>query len=82
MARWPQQQGIRCIIAQSQSCCGRSRFKVCRGSALWAGGEIKLRGDAAHEQRLRLKQEGVQFQGKRVDMAAHEHTLRSWETFD
>ncbi len=47
-----------------------------------AGGEIKLRGDAAHEQRLRLKQEGVQFRGKRVDMAAHEHTLKSWETLD
>ena len=47
-----------------------------------AGGEIKLRGDAAHEQRFRLKQEGVQFRGKRVDMAAHEHALRSWETFE
>ncbi len=45
-----------------------------------AGGEIKLRGDAAHEQRFRLQQEGVRFRGKRVDMAAHEHTLRSWET--
>ena len=45
-----------------------------------AGGEIKLRGDAAHEQRFRLQQEGVHFRGKRVDMDAHEHTLRSWET--
>ena len=47
-----------------------------------AGGEIKLRGDAAHEQRLRLKQERVQFRGIRADMAAHEHTLKSWETLD
>jgi methylated-DNA-protein-cysteine methyltransferase-like protein len=47
-----------------------------------AGGEIKLRLDAAQEQRLRLKQEGVIFIGKRVDMNRHEHALRSWETFE
>jgi methylated-DNA-protein-cysteine methyltransferase-like protein len=47
-----------------------------------AGGEIKLRLDAAQEQRLRLKQEGVTFIGKRVDMNRHEHALRSWETFE
>ena len=47
-----------------------------------AGGEIKLRGEAAAEQRLRLSMEGVKFRGKRVNMEAHEHTLRSWETFD
>jgi methylated-DNA-protein-cysteine methyltransferase-like protein len=46
-----------------------------------AGGEIKLRGEAAGEQRLRLTIEGVKFRGKRVDMEAHEHTIRSWETF-
>ena len=45
-----------------------------------AGGEIKLRGDAAAEQRLRLSMEGVRFRGKRVDMEACEHTPRSWET--
>ena len=45
-----------------------------------AGGEIKLRGEAAAEQRLRLTIEGVKFRGKRVDMGAHEHTIRSWET--
>jgi methylated-DNA-protein-cysteine methyltransferase-like protein len=45
-----------------------------------AGGEIKLRGDAAAEQRLRLKMEGVKFRGKRVDMVVYEHELRSWET--
>lgn len=45
-----------------------------------AGGEIKLRGDAATEQRLRLSMEGVKFRGKRVNLALYEHTLRSWET--
>lgn len=45
-----------------------------------AGGEIKLRGDAALEQRLRLGMEGVKFQGKRVDMESFEHRLRGWET--
>ena len=44
-----------------------------------AGGEIKLRGDAALEQRLRLRMEGVQFRGKRVNMETHEHAPRSWE---
>lgn len=35
---------------------------------LGAGGEIKLRGDSAIEQRLRLEAEGVIFRGKKVDM--------------
>src|ERR1700677_3194148 len=41
-----------------------------------AGGEIKLRHEAAREQRLRLKMEGVGFLGKRVDMDAYEHQFR------
>jgi methylated-DNA-protein-cysteine methyltransferase related protein len=45
-----------------------------------AGGEIKLRGEAAAEQRLRLSMEGVKFRGKRVNMELHEHTFRPWET--
>jgi methylated-DNA-protein-cysteine methyltransferase related protein len=45
-----------------------------------AGGEIKLKGEAAAEQRLRLGIEGVKFRGKRVNMEVYEHTLRSWET--
>ena len=45
-----------------------------------AGGEIKLRGEAAAEQRLRLSIEGVKFRGKRVNMELYEHKLRSWET--
>jgi methylated-DNA-protein-cysteine methyltransferase-like protein len=46
---------------------------------LGAGGEIKLRGAAATEQRQRLKMEGVPFNGKRVDMNIYEHMLRVWE---
>jgi methylated-DNA-protein-cysteine methyltransferase-like protein len=39
---------------------------------LGSGGEIKLCGDSAIEQRLRLEAEGVRFRGRRVDMKAHE----------
>jgi len=48
---------------------------------LGAGGEIKLQGDSAVEQRLRLEAEGVRFREKRVDMKACEfkfaRTVRS-----
>jgi methylated-DNA-protein-cysteine methyltransferase-like protein len=47
-----------------------------------AGGEIKLKGEAAAEQRFRLGMEGVKFRGKRVNMEIYEHALRSWETLD
>jgi len=40
---------------------------------LGAGGEIKLAGSAAAEQKLRLKMEGVKFVGKRVDLKLHQH---------
>lgn len=40
---------------------------------LGAGGEIKLTGRAAAEQRLRLKMEGVTFIGKRIDLSRHQH---------
>ncbi|HEY3704723.1 MAG TPA: MGMT family protein [Terracidiphilus sp.] len=50
---------------------------------LGAGGEIKLRAAAAHEQRARLNLEGVRFvSGRvnpRVDMARFEHQLKPWE---
>jgi len=39
---------------------------------LGAGGQIKLTGDSAIEQRLRLEAEGVRFHGRKVDMKAHE----------
>jgi len=48
---------------------------------LGAGGEIKLRGTAAHEQRARLKLEGIQFRGDRVDMERYEHALKPWEVY-
>jgi methylated-DNA-protein-cysteine methyltransferase related protein len=48
---------------------------------LGASGEIKLQGVAAREQRARLKAEGVQFNGKRVDMQQFEHSLRPWDTY-
>jgi len=35
---------------------------------LGAGGTIKLTGDSAIEQRLRLEAEGVRFRGRKVDM--------------
>lgn len=38
-----------------------------------AGGEIKLHGDSAIDQRLRLQAEGVTFRGRRVNMRLHEH---------
>jgi len=39
---------------------------------LGAGGEIKLRGDSALDQRLRLQAEGVGFRGRKVNMKEHE----------
>ncbi len=47
---------------------------------LGAGGEIKLTGDAAIEQRLRLEAEGVRFRGRKVDMKAHEFRRLTKET--
>jgi methylated-DNA-protein-cysteine methyltransferase-like protein len=44
-----------------------------------AGGEIKLKYEAALEQRTRLEMEGVKFRGRRVDMAEHQHKFRTWE---
>jgi methylated-DNA-protein-cysteine methyltransferase-like protein len=40
---------------------------------LGAGGEIKLTGDSAFEQRFRLQAEGVTFRGRRVNMTQHEY---------
>jgi methylated-DNA-protein-cysteine methyltransferase related protein len=47
-----------------------------------SGGEIKLPGAAAAEQRLRLKMEGVQFRGRRVNMEICEHIFRTWEILE
>src|SRR6266700_490125 len=56
----------------------------CGNSLPWqrvvgAGGQIKLRFEAALEQRPRLELEGVRFRGRRVDMIEHQHRFRPWE---
>jgi len=43
---------------------------------LGAGGQIKLTGESALEQRFRLQSEGVIFRGGRVDMKRHEFKFR------
>jgi methylated-DNA-protein-cysteine methyltransferase related protein len=50
----------------------RNGFGLPWQRVLGSGGEIKLRGDSAIEQRLRLEAEGVRFRGRKVDMKAHE----------
>ncbi|HYL15414.1 MAG TPA: MGMT family protein [Terriglobales bacterium] len=50
----------------------RSSFGLPWHRVVGAGGEVKLRGDSAIEQRLRLESEGVAFRGRRVDMKRHE----------
>jgi methylated-DNA-protein-cysteine methyltransferase related protein len=71
-------------VARAAGLPGRARqvARVLHGAfglpwqrVLGSGGEIKLRGDAALEQRFRLESEGVRFRGKRVDMKAFEHKL-------
>jgi methylated-DNA-protein-cysteine methyltransferase-like protein len=68
-------------IARAAGCPGAARqvAAVLRRSfglpwqrVLGAGGEIRLRGDSAIEQRFRLEAEGVRFRGRRVDMKNHE----------
>ena len=44
-----------------------------------SGGYIKLRFEAAAEQRLRLELEAVKFRGRRVDLSAHQHRFGAWE---
>jgi methylated-DNA-protein-cysteine methyltransferase-like protein len=58
--------------------------RVPSGSLPWqrvvgSGGQIKLKYEAALEQRTRLEMEGVRFRGKRVDMTEHQHRFRPWE---
>jgi methylated-DNA-protein-cysteine methyltransferase related protein len=54
------------------------------GSLPWqrvigSGGEIKLRFEAAAEQRLLLEMEGVRFRGRKVDLASYQYAFRPWE---
>ena len=71
-------------VAKAAGYPGRSRMVariLQRGFGLpWqrvlgAGGEIKLRGHSAFEQKFRLQSEGVTFRGKRVNMRLHEFKL-------
>ena len=48
---------------------------------LGAGGKIKLRGEAAREQRARLELEGVRFNGRTVEMERFEHMLKPWDVY-
>lgn len=50
----------------------RRGFNLPWQRVLGAGGAIKLTGDSAVEQRLRLEAEGVRFRGRKVDMKASE----------
>jgi methylated-DNA-protein-cysteine methyltransferase related protein len=43
---------------------------------LGSGGQIKLTGDSAIEQRLRLEAEGVRFRGRKVDMKTCEWKVK------
>jgi methylated-DNA-protein-cysteine methyltransferase related protein len=73
-------------VARAAGCPGAARqvARVLRRSfglpwqrVLGFGGQIKLTGDSAIEQRLRLESEGVRFRGRKVDMKAHEWKGRS-----
>jgi methylated-DNA-protein-cysteine methyltransferase related protein len=55
----------------------RASFGLPWHRVLGAGGEIKLRGDNAIEQRFRLQSEGVTFRGRRVNMKQHEFRFKS-----
>ena len=51
-------------------------LRACRGQPwhreVGAGGTIRVPGEQALEQRLRLEMEGVAFRGRRVHMARHQ----------
>jgi len=68
-------------VAKAAGSPGAARqvVRVLRGSiglpwqrVLGVGGQIKLQGENAMEQRFRLEAEGVHFHGKKVDMKTHE----------
>ena len=61
-------RGARLVAASLRSAFGLPWHRI-----VGAGGEIKLRGNSAFEQRMRLESEGVIFRGKRVDMSGHEY---------
>ena len=58
----------------------RRSFDLPWQRVLGSGGEIKLRGDSAIEQRLRLESEGVTFRGRRANMKLHEFKFARGKT--
>ncbi len=47
---------------------------------LGSGGEIRVKGPLALEQRMLLEMEGVRFRGRRVRMKEHQHVFRTRKT--
>lgn len=74
-------------VARAAGFPGRARqvawaLHTAQGSIPWhrvvgAGGRILLPGSAGLEQKLRLRSEGVTFQGERIRMNAHEFRFGS-----
>lgn len=60
----------------------RRSFGLAWHRVLGSGGQIKLRGDAGVEQRLRLEAEGVTFRGRRVQMKRHEFKFPEMRSAD
>ncbi len=46
---------------------------------LGANGEIRLKGEFADEQILRLRREGVSFERSRLNMGIYEHVFCGWD---
>ena len=46
---------------------------------LGSDGEIRLKGEFAEEQKMRLRIEGVKFEGRRLNMAVYEHIFCGWD---
>jgi methylated-DNA-protein-cysteine methyltransferase related protein len=46
---------------------------------LGSDGEIRLKGEFAEEQKMRLSIEGVKFEGRRLNMAVYEHIFCGWD---
>ena len=67
MAGWRGRLDFRGQCAQVAAVLRRG-FGLPWQRVLGAGGAIKLQGDSAVEQRLRLEAEGVRFRGRKVDM--------------
>ena len=47
---------------------------------LGSDGEIRLKGEFADEQRLRLRREGVTVESKKLHMEVYEHIFTGWNT--